>query len=254
MTENVLTVRGLRAGYGDVDVIRGIDLDLERGGFVSVIGPNGAGKSTLLKALHGVLKPRAGTVTMHHPANLREVAGRKPFQITAMGMNYVPQLDNVFGRLTVAENLELGGAVLGKRALQTRLAAVYEMFPLLHQRRSDRAGVFSGGQRQMLALARALMPEPSILLLDEPSAGLAPIVVDDVFAKLAEINATGVAILLVEQNARRSLAASRYTYVLDMGTNKYQGASADLLHDQNVINLYLGGTGRLQALKRASRG
>lgn len=251
MTDNVLTIRGLRAGYGDNDVIRGVDLDLERGGFVSVIGPNGAGKSTLLKAIHGVLKPRSGTITMRHrTAGSRELAGKRSFEMTGFGMNYVPQLDNVFGRLTVAENLELGGAVLSRRALQTRLGHVYELFPLLHDRRSERAAVFSGGQRQMLALARALVPEPSILLLDEPSAGLAPIVVEDIFVKLAEINSTGVAILLVEQNARRSLAASKYTYVLDMGANKYQGPSAELMHDDNVVNLYLGGTGRLRELKR----
>ncbi len=249
--DDVLQVDGLRAGYGDADVIRDVTISVPRGGFVSIIGPNGAGKSTLLKAIHGVLRPRAGSVRVGHPTDgVRDVTGRRPFEITGCGMNYVPQLDNVFGRLTIAENLELGGAILRRAEMTQRLSVMYDMFPLLAERRSERAAVLSGGQRQMLALARALVPEPAVLLLDEPSAGLSPMVVDEVFGKLAEINASGVGILLVEQNARRSLAASRYTYVLDMGTNRYEGKSSALINDPNIIELYLGGGGRLAELRR----
>jgi branched-chain amino acid transport system ATP-binding protein/neutral amino acid transport system ATP-binding protein len=246
MSTEILKVEGLRAGYGDADILHGIDLAIAEGDFISVIGPNGAGKSTLLKALHGVLAPRAGSVWLSSNGTAVDVAGSKPYRVTGLGMNYVPQLANVFPRLTLAENLEIGGTVV-RREMKRHLDRVYGMFPLLYERRRDRAGVLSGGQRQMLALARALMTEPRVLLLDEPSAGLAPMMVDEVFGKLAEISGSGVAILMVEQNARRSLAASRYTYVLDMGTNRYEGESQDLMHDPEIVALYLGGAGRLDA-------
>jgi branched-chain amino acid transport system ATP-binding protein/neutral amino acid transport system ATP-binding protein len=245
MSTEILKVDGLRAGYGDADILHGIDLAIAEGDFISVIGPNGAGKSTLLKALHGVLAPRAGSVWLSTSGEAVDVAGSKPYRVTGLGMSYVPQLANVFPRLTLAENLEIGGTVV-RREMRRHLDRVYGMFPLLYERRRERAGVLSGGQRQMLALARALMTEPRVLLLDEPSAGLAPMIVDEVFGKLAEISGSGVAILMVEQNARRSLAASRYTYVLDMGTNRYEGESQDLMHDPEIVALYLGGAGRLE--------
>ena len=251
MSAEILRVRGLRAGYQDTDILHGIDLTITEGDFVSVIGPNGAGKSTLLKAVHGVLPPRAGSVLLSSGGTMTEVAGLKPYRVTEYGMGYVPQLANIFPRLTLAENLEIGCTV-ARKEMKRHLDRAYAMFPLLYERRRQRAGVLSGGQRQMLALARALMPEPRVLLLDEPSAGLAPMVVDEVFAKLAEIRGSGVAILMVEQNARRSLAASRYTYVLDMGTNRFEGRSQDLIHDPEIINLYLGGAGRLEALRPGS--
>lgn len=244
MTTPFFEVEGLRAGYGDVDILHGIDIRVDDGDFVTVVGPNGAGKSTLLKAIFGVLPPRSGSVRLTVGPRVHEIAGLKPYRVTPLGMNYIPQLGNVFPSLTVSENLEIG-ATTCRREARKRVEEVFDMFPLLRERRRDRAGVFSGGQRQMLAIARALMTHPKLLLLDEPSAGLAPQIVDLVFAKLKEINATGVAILIVEQNARRSLAISDYGYVLDMGTNRFHGRGRELLHDPKIVDLYLGGSGRL---------
>jgi ABC-type branched-subunit amino acid transport system ATPase component len=238
----VLQARDLVAGYDEVPILRGLALTVPAGAVVSVIGPNGAGKSTLLKAVYGLLRPTSGSVVFQDGEAAHELRGRKPHEITALGLNYVPQLDNVFPGLTVLENLEIGG-YLRRATLARRLAAVWAAFPQLHARRRDRAGSLSGGQRQMLALARALVTEPRLLLLDEPSAGLAPAAVDELFAKLEEIRATGVALLIVEQNARRSLAMSDYGYVLDAGRNAHEGPGGELLSDNRVVELYLGGRG-----------
>lgn len=240
----VLDVRGVHAGYGEVNILNGVDLQVGSGQFVTVVGPNGAGKSTLLKAIYGLLRPRAGSVTFTIDGRSHDIAGWKPYRVTPLGMNYIPQLGNVFPRLTLQENLEVGATVC-RRDMADRLAEIFSMFPLLQERRRERAGVLSGGQRQMLAIARALMTHPKLLLLDEPSAGLAPKVVDEVFDQLRHINATGVAILIVEQNARRALAMSDYGYVLDMGSNRFHGKGRDLLHDPKIVDLYLGGSGRL---------
>jgi ABC-type branched-subunit amino acid transport system ATPase component len=252
MPEPLLRVEGLRAGYGDADILHGVALEINPGGFQTVIGPNGAGKSTLLKAIYGIVRPREGSIVLRSQGGVRELAGLKPHRITALGLNYVPQLANVFPRLTIHDNLHVGATIVRGTAGE-RIERIFELFPLLRDRRREKASVLSGGQRQMLALARALITEPTLLLLDEPSAGLAPAVVDEVFEKLVEINSTGVAILMVEQNARRSLSLSHYGYVLDMGRNRYEGPSADLLHDPEIVNLYLGGRGRL-ADARAVRG
>ncbi len=245
----VLEVHELEAGYGDVNILHGVSVAVPEGGFVSVIGPNGAGKSTLLKAIYGIVKPRAGRVSLRRDGDRQDVTGVDPHRLTALGMNYVPQLDNVFPSLSVQENLEIG-AVVRRRQLNECLERTYETFPLLRDRRRQRAGTLSGGQRKMLAVARALISGPAVLLLDEPSAGLAPLAVDELFAKLAEIRGLGIAILMVEQNARRSLAMSDYGYVLDMGRNHFEGGGADLLADENVAELYLGGRGRLAAAGR----
>jgi neutral amino acid transport system ATP-binding protein len=242
----VLEVRDLVAGYAEVNVLHGVSIAVHEASFVSVIGPNGAGKSTLLKAVYGVIVPRSGSVTLRGPVGPRPVTGMKPHRLTALGLNYVPQLANVFPTLTVYENLEIGG-VSSRRQLRERLDRAYETFPLLRERRRQRAGTLSGGQRKLLALARALMNDPRVLLLDEPSAGLAPTAVDELFAKLREIQELGIAILMVEQNARRSLAMSDYGYVLDMGRNHYEAAGPDLLANPEVAELYLGGRGRLAA-------
>jgi len=237
-----LRVEGLIAGYvPEVDILRGIDLSVGRGEIVTIVGPNGAGKSTLIKAIFGQLRPRAGRVLLSG----RDITGERPHKITRQGVSYVPQLGNVFGALTVEENLEMGA--IGRRGLDLRgrIDAMYQLFPILAARRHQNAGSMSGGERQMVAMARALIPEPDVLLLDEPSAGLAPRFVDASFAKIVEINRTGVTLLMVEQNARRALAMSDRGYVLDLGRNRFEGPGRDLLHDPRVGELYLGGTRRI---------
>ena len=229
----------LRAGYGELEVVRDVSITVPPGGFVSVIGPNGAGKSTLLKAIYGLADTHGGSVRFGG----HDITARRPHELTRLGLNYVPQLDNVFPNMSVQENLEIGSVPRRERLAQ-RLEAIFDTFPVLETRRRQRAGTLSGGERQMLALARALMPEPVLLLLDEPSAALAPTVADRLFEQLGAINQGGVAILLVEQNARRSLALSGYGYVLDMGRNRFQGKGAELLHDPKVVDLYLGGRRR----------
>ena len=242
----ILEARGLEAGYFDVNILHGITLSVPRGAIVSVIGPNGAGKSTLLKAMYGLLEPRSGTVVFRRDGEDHHITGLKPHKITALGLNYVPQLDNIFPSMSVQENLEMG-ALLRREAAGEQLARVFSWFPRLEERRAQRGGTLSGGERQMLALGRALMVDPTVLLLDEPSAGLSPIVVDAIFEKIAEINEAGISMVIVEQNARRSLAMSDYGYVLDMGRNRFEGRGRDLLHDSKVVDLYLGGRGRLAA-------
>ena len=245
-TPPALSVRGLVAGYGEVNILHGVAIDVPRAGFVSVVGPNGAGKSTLLKAVYGQVTPRGGTVVLRRGDSEREVTGLAPHRLTIAGMNYVPQLDNVFPTLSVLENLEIG-ATTRRKELSEQLERTFATFPILQERRRQRAGTLSGGQRKMLAVARALISDPHVLILDEPSAGLAPRAVDDLFAKLREVQALDIAILMVEQNARRALAMSDYGYVLDMGRNHFEGTGAELLANEHVVDLYLGGRGRLAA-------
>jgi neutral amino acid transport system ATP-binding protein len=239
----------LEAGYVDVNILHGVSIKVPRGAIVSVIGPNGAGKSTLLKAIYGYLKPRGGRVVFRPDGAEHDITGLKPNRITGLGMSYIPQLDNVFPTMSIMENLELG-AFLESEQMEERLRRTFEWFPLLEQRRRQSAGTLSGGERQMLALGRALMSGPQLLILDEPSAGLAPAVVDLIFEKLKEINEAGISLIMVEQNARRSLAMSDYGYVLDMGKNRFEGAGKELLHDEKVTDLYLGGRGRLAAAEQ----
>ncbi len=242
----ILETAGLKAGYFEVNILHDVSIVVPRGAIVSVIGPNGAGKSTLLKTIYGFLKPRDGSVVYRPGGAEHDITGLKPHRVTALGLSYIPQLDNVFPNMSIQENLEMGAFLL-RAGLNERLERMFELFPLLKERRRARAGGLSGGQRQMLAMARALMSEPSLLLLDEPSAGLAPNVVDEVFDKIREINAGGLSMIIVEQNARRSLAMSDYGYVLDLGRNRFEGPGERLLHDEKVIDLYLGGRGRLAA-------
>jgi len=208
---------------------------------VTIVGPNGAGKSTLVKAVIGLLRPWAGRIRLRG----EDITGWKPHAIVAEGVGYVAQRQNVFPTMTVAENLELGGLALREGTVASSQADTLELFPRLRERRRQLAGTLSGGERQMLALARALMARPDVLLLDEPSAGLAPMAVDAIFEKIASINATGVAILMVEQNARRALAISHRGYVLDTGRNRFEGPGLELLANPEVVDLYLGGGGRL---------
>ncbi len=231
------------AGYvPDVNVLHGVDLTVPPGEIVTIVGPNGAGKSTLIRAVIGLLAPREGSVLLRG----EEITGTPPHRVVAQGIGYVAQRENVFATLSVEDNLELGATALGFDP-RPRLPKVLELFPRLGERRRQRAGTLSGGERQMLAMARALVAEPELLLLDEPSAGLSPQFVDAIFDKIAEINAEGVPILMVEQNARRALTMSHRGYVLDLGRNRFEGTGADLLHDPKVIDLYLGGTGRIDA-------
>ena len=236
----VLSVQGLVAGYvPEVDILNGVDLSVREGQIVTVIGPNGAGKSTLIKSVFGLLPPRQGRVSLRG----EDLSGLQPHSITRRGMSYVPQLDNIFPSLAVDENLEMGA--LKRGSARERIEAIYEIFPRLGERSRQTAGTMSGGERQMLAMGRALMPEPQILLLDEPSAGLAPAFVDAIFEKVEEINRHGVTIVMVEQNARRALGMSDRGYVLDLGRNRFEGTGRDLLHDPKVAELYLGGTARI---------
>lgn len=240
-TDHVLTVEKLFAGYGNVRILYDIDLEVPRGSIVSIIGPNGAGKSTLLKAIYGLLDTTEGRVRFQGAGeDPVDIGGWEPNRITAVGMNYVPQLANVFPNMTVLENLEIG-AVLSRARFDERVEAVFGLFPVLAARSQQRAGTLSGGERQMLALGRSLMTGPELLLLDEPSAGLAPAVIDEVMERLLDINRQGVTILMVEQNARRSLAMSDYGYVLEAGRNRMGGQGDELLEDPQVVSLYLGG-------------
>jgi neutral amino acid transport system ATP-binding protein len=236
----VLSVKDLVAGYvPEVDILNGVDLSVQEGQIVTVIGPNGAGKSTLIKSIFGLLPPRKGEVRLRG----EDLTGLPPHSITRRGMSYVPQLDNIFPSLTVEENLEMGA--LERASARERIEAVYELFPRLGERSSQTAGTMSGGERQMLAMGRALIPDPQVLLLDEPSAGLAPAFVEAIFEKVSEINARGVTMVMVEQNARRALGMSDHGYVLDLGQNRFEGSGDHLLHDPKVADLYLGGTARL---------
>ncbi len=232
----LLTVEGLTTGYGEMEVLRSLSLKVRAGQIVSIIGPNGAGKSTAMKAVFGLLRPWQGSVRFGE----REIGGLAPDKIVRLGMCYVPQTDNVFPSLTVEENLDMGAFVLSGPTKE-RKERVYALFPRLAERRRQRAGKMSGGERQMVAMGRALMLDPKLLLLDEPSAGLAPLLVDLIFEKVREINADGVAVLMVEQNARKSLELADHAYVLVGGTNAIDGAGRDLLGDPEVGRLYLGG-------------
>jgi ABC-type branched-subunit amino acid transport system ATPase component len=238
----VLVTEGLIAGYvPEVDILRGVHLTVREGEVVTIVGPNGAGKSTLIKVVFGLLRPRAGRVLLRG----EDITGAKSFRIARRGLGYVPQLANVFPNLTVEENLEIGAMAFPSCDARARKQAMYEVFPRLAERRRQPAGTLSGGERQMVAVARALMPDPQVLLLDEPSAGLAPAFVEAIFEKVAEINEAGVTILMVEQNARRALAMSDRGYVLDVGANRFEGAGRDLIDDPQVAALYLGGGARI---------
>jgi branched-chain amino acid transport system ATP-binding protein len=237
MSEDLLIkVDDIEAGYiPGVNILQGCSLELAPGELVGIIGPNGAGKSTLLKALFGLVNIRTGTVTYHGD----EITGMTAHELVSRGIGYVPQNDNVFPSLTVSENLEMG-AYLAPQRFRERLDFVSEMFPRLAERLNQRAGSLSGGERQMLAMGRALMMEPQVLLLDEPSAGLSPVLQDQVFIRTKQINASGVAVVMVEQNAARCLQICDRGYVLDQGRNAYTDTGRNLLSDPKVIELYLG--------------
>jgi len=224
------------AGYlPGIDILHGCNLIAYPGELVGIIGPNGAGKSTLLKALFGLVPVRSGKVMLGG----EDITNLKANKLVQTGVGFVPQTNNVFPSLTIEENLQMG-LFLRPRRLSERLEATYELFPVLGQRRRQRAGSLSGGERQSLAMARALMMEPSVLLLDEPSAGLSPVRQDETFIRTRKINMTGVTVIMVEQNARRCLQICDRGYVLDQGKNSYTGTGRELAKDPKVIELYLG--------------
>jgi neutral amino acid transport system ATP-binding protein len=236
----LLYTEDLVAGYvPEVDILNGVSIKVREGEIATVIGPNGAGKSTLIKTIFGLLSPRDGLVQLRG----EDITGLQPHSIARRGMSYVPQLDNVFPSLTVEENLRMGAFESG--VAQERTERMYELFPRLGERRRQTAGTMSGGERQMVAMARALMPDPQVLLLDEPSAGLAPAFVDAIFEKVEDINEAGVTLVMVEQNAHRALAMSDRGYVLDLGKDRFEGKGTELLEDPKVAELYLGGTARI---------
>ncbi len=231
----MLQSQGVVAGYGEVEILHGVSITVGEGEIVAVIGPNGAGKSTLLKALFGLVAVRSGSVQLMG----QDVTNSAPDHIVRSGMSYVPQTENVFPSLTINENLEMG-AFVRRDGLRDRLERVYDLFPDIASRRGERAGRLSGGERQMLALARALMLDPQVLLLDEPSASLSPKMVDSIFDKCGDINRGGTAILLVEQNAKEALTFSSRAYVLAVGENRFEGESQSILDNEEVGKLYLG--------------
>jgi branched-chain amino acid transport system ATP-binding protein len=218
-----------------VNILNQTDLYAAEGELVGIIGPNGAGKSTLVKAIFGLLKVRSGTVSLGG----EDITNAETHRLVARGLGYVPQTDNVFPRLTVEENLEMG-TFLRPNQFRRRFDFVAELFPTLAARRRQRAGSLSGGERQMVGMARALMMEPRVLLLDEPSAGLSPILQDEVFYQTKQINSTGVTVVMVEQNARRCLQICDRGYVLDQGRNAYTAPGSQLIEDPKVVELYLG--------------
>ncbi len=236
MNKTVIECNGIAAGYvKGLNILQGIDMIINEKEIVSIIGPNGAGKSTLLKAIMGIINISGGRFFIDGV----EKTNTPTHQIVKEGVGYVPQVENVFPSLTIEENLEIGSWSIDTSIKQS-ISKIFDDFPMLKERRKDKAGNLSGGQRQILALARALITSPKILLLDEPSAGLSPVAIKEVFEIVKEINSKGVAILLVEQNAKRALNFSDRGYVLDQGRNAYQGKGQELLNDPRVVDLYLG--------------
>ncbi|MDH3659436.1 MAG: ABC transporter ATP-binding protein [Alphaproteobacteria bacterium] len=237
MKAPILDVRAVIGGYRPgLPILHGISIDVANGEVVTIIGPNGAGKSTLIKAIAGFVAVTAGEVMLADAA----ITNRPAHELIEQGVAFVPQRENVFTSLTVQENLRIGGYVV-KGELDRRIEQAYAMFPILAERRHDKATVLSGGERQMLAIARALLPRPRVLMLDEPTAGLAPRIADEVLDRVRALAADGVAVLMVEQNAKAALARSDRGYVLAEGRNRAAGAAADLLNDPGLGEAFLGG-------------
>ncbi|APB33206.1 high-affinity branched-chain amino acid transport ATP-binding protein; BraG [Gloeomargarita lithophora Alchichica-D10] len=237
MSQSLLVVEQVYAGYAaGLDILQGANIEIHCGELVALIGPNGAGKSTLLKAIFNLLPQCRGQIELGG----KKIQGIPPHQLVGLGMGYVPQLANVFPSLTVAENLSIGAVSSQGKILKDRLAELTNLFPILQERYHQRAGTLSGGERQLLAMARALMGQPRLLLLDEPSAALSPKLVGEVMGHIQQINRLGITVLLVEQNARQALKISHRGYVLDNGRECYSGAGQELLHDPRIGELYLG--------------
>ena len=237
-TENILEVRDLYAAYGKIEILHGVTLAVRRSELVSIIGPNGAGKSTALKSIVGLLPPRQGQVRFGGA----DITGLRADRVLRRGLAYVPQGRIVFPQMTVLENLEMGAYTVDDPGrVAAALERVYTLFPILRERQRQNAGTLSGGEQQMLAIARALMVDPSLIVLDEPSLGLAPKFVGLVFEKILEMKAAGLTMLIVEQNAAKALSVADRAYVLELGQNRFEGPGRDLLNNPEVKRLYLGG-------------
>ncbi|RKS77975.1 amino acid/amide ABC transporter ATP-binding protein 2 (HAAT family) [Haloarcula quadrata] len=233
---SLLSVQQLDAGYGDLQILTDVDMEVGQGEYITIVGPNGAGKSTVMKSVFGLTTYMGGEIIFDD----RDIAGEQPEDIISYGLSFVPQSNNVFEPLTVTENLKMGAYTLDQFP-EDRLQAVYNRFPILETRSEQKAGTLSGGQQQMLAMGRALMLDPDLLLLDEPSAGLAPDLVDEMFNRIDEINDAGTAVLLVEQNAKEALRRCDRGYVLVQGQNRHEDSGEALLNDQQVREDFLGG-------------
>ena len=233
--EATLSISGLTAGYGGPPIIEQVSMKAQRGAITAIVGPNGAGKSTLLKTVAGLIRPSAGKVFVEG----KEVTGQPPEKLVRRGIAYVPQVENVFPDLTIRENLDMGGYVR-KSGVRERIEQLFQLFPDLKEASHRRASTLSGGQRTMLALARGLMVDPAVLILDEPSAGLSPKFQGLIWERIEQIRATNVAVVIVEQNTRETLRHAAWAYVLVLGKNRLEGSGQDLLEDDEVVNLYVG--------------
>ena len=233
-----LQIENLHVSYGSIAALKGIDLSVEKGKIVALLGSNGAGKTTTLKTISGLIQPQSGSISVSGES----IVGLNPAKINRLGVVQSPEGRQIFPEITVEENLRIGGFTLKTRAkLKSNFERVYGYFPVLKERKKQVAGTLSGGEQQMLAIARALMASPEILLLDEPSLGLAPLIVQDIFRILKEINQEGMTILIVEQNALQTLKISDYGYVLEVGNVSMEGAADELIKDKRLIEAYLGG-------------
>lgn len=233
---SLLSMESVTGGYGEADILHSVSLQVNPREIVVIVGPNGAGKSTAMKAVFGLLRLRSGRILFDG----QEITNWKPDRVVRRGICFVPQTDNVFPSLSVQENLEMG-AFVRDDDIRPAMERVFELFPPLREKRRQAAGTLSGGQRQMVAMGRALMLEPKLLLLDEPTAGLSPIFIDQIFEIVKQVNATGIGILMVEQNAKQALAIADRGYVMAQGANRHEGSGQDLLADREVAEMFLGG-------------
>ena len=238
--KKILNVNNVISGYGEIEILHGVSIEVYEKEIVTIIGPNGCGKSTLMKTIFGLLRPSSGSIEFMIDNIMTEIQNYETENLIKIGLSYVPQSENVFPSLTIKENLEMG-SFINEEAIAESINSMYELFPVLNEKQDDPADQLSGGQRQMLAFARALMLKPKLIILDEPSAGLAPNLVASVFDTIKKIHESGVSILMVEQNAKAALEISNRGYVLATGENKAADSGKKLLQNKEIASLYLGG-------------
>jgi ABC-type branched-subunit amino acid transport system ATPase component len=239
-SNKILEVNNVFSGYGEIEILHGVSIDVYENEIITIIGPNGCGKSTLMKTIFGLLRPTSGSIEFMINNNMTPIHNYDTENLIKIGLSYVPQSDNVFPSLSIRENLEMG-AFIKQEGMEESIESMYELFPILKDKKDDPANQLSGGQRQMLAFARAMMLKPKLIILDEPSAGLAPNLVTSVFDTIKTIHEAGVSILMVEQNAKAALERSNRGYVLATGENKATDTGNKLLNNKEIASLYLGG-------------